>query len=128
LFAILSQFFGGGYDAPVDHAWGFLLLFGNGGGVWAASDKAMALRQAQGLVAFTPTDKFLSGNFVADEMNPAFIFGPVKAFVASRPCPTTWLLEAGAGQAKTRPRNILFIWKKTARTKSSTTSSSTRAL
>jgi hypothetical protein len=83
--------------------WGFLLLFGNGGGVWAASDKAMTLRQAQGLVAFTPTDKFLSGNFVADEMNPAFIFGPVKAFVASRTCPTTWLLEAGHGNLPAGP-------------------------
>ena len=28
-------------------------------------------------------------------MNPAFIFGPVKAFVASRKCPMTWLIEAG---------------------------------
>lgn len=77
--------------------WGFLLLFGHGGGAWAASDKALALRQAQGLTAFTPRDTFLAAHFVAAEMNPAFIFGPVKAFVASRPCPTTWLLEAGLG-------------------------------
>jgi hypothetical protein len=73
---------------------GLVLVVGNGTGAWAASAKAMALRQANGLVAFTPTEKFLSANFVADEMNPAFVFGPVKAFAASRKCPTTWLYEA----------------------------------
>ena len=75
---------------------GFLLVLGHGSGAWAASQKAAALRQANGLVAFTPTEKFLAGNFVADEMNPAFIFGPVKTLAASRKCPTTWLIEAGA--------------------------------
>jgi hypothetical protein len=82
---------------------GLLLVVGNGAGAWAASAKAMALRQANGLVAFTPTDKFLSANFVADEMEPAFVFGPVKAFATSRKCPTTWLSESDrkppAGQA-----------------------------
>jgi len=68
---------------------------GNGSAVWAASQKAMALRQTNGLTAFTPPEKFLAGNFVADEMNPAFIFGPVKTFVASRKCPTAWLIEEG---------------------------------
>jgi len=74
---------------------GFLLLVGNGATALAASQKATALRQTNGLVAFTPTDKFLAGNFVADEMNPAFIFGTVKAFAASRQCPTAWLVEEG---------------------------------
>ncbi len=74
---------------------GFLLLVGNGSTALAASQKATALRQANGLTAFTPPEKFLAGNFVADEMNPAFIFGPVKAFAASRKCPTAWLIEAG---------------------------------
>ncbi len=74
---------------------GFLVLVGTGTGVWAASEKAMALRQANGLVAFTPPEKFLAGNFVADEMNPAFIFGTVKAFADSRKCPTAWLIEEG---------------------------------
>ena len=74
---------------------GFLLLVGNGSGAWAASQKAMSLRQANGLTAFTPPAQFLSGNFVADEMNPAVIFGPVQAFAASRQCPTAWLIEAG---------------------------------
>ncbi len=74
---------------------GFLLLVGNGATALAASAKATALRQAQGLTAITPPEKFLAGNFVADEMNPGFIFGPVKTFAASRKCPTTWLIEAG---------------------------------
>ncbi len=73
---------------------GFLLLVGNGTTAWAASAKATALRQANGLTAFTPPEKFLAGNFVADEMNPGFIFGTVKAFAASRKCPTAWLMEA----------------------------------
>jgi len=74
---------------------GFLLLVGNGATALAASQKATALRQANGLSAFTPPDKFLAGNFVADEMNPGVIFGTVKAFAASRKCPTTWLIEEG---------------------------------
>jgi hypothetical protein len=72
---------------------GFMLMVGNGATAWAASAKATALRQASGLTAFTPPEKFLAGNFVADEMNPGFIFGPVKAFAAARKCPTTWLIE-----------------------------------
>jgi len=74
---------------------GFLLLVGQSSEVCAASVKATALRQANALTAFTPPEKFLAGNFVADEMNPGFIFGSVKAFAASRRCPTTWLIEAG---------------------------------
>jgi hypothetical protein len=74
---------------------GFLLLVGIASGVLAASPKATALRQANGLTAVNPPQKFLAGNFVADEMNPAVIFGTVKAFVASRKCPTTWLMEEG---------------------------------
>ncbi len=79
---------------------GLLLLVGTGSVAVAASLKAAALRQANGLTAFTPTEKFLAGNFVADEMNPAFIFGTVKDFTASRQCPTTWLIEEGE---KARP-------------------------
>jgi hypothetical protein len=85
---------------------GFLLLVGQGSPAVAASPKAAALRQAHGLSAFTPTEKFLAGNFVADEMNPGFIFGPVKAFAAARQYPTAWLMEEAeknrlAGQAST---------------------------
>lgn len=72
-----------------------LLLVVHAGAALAASDKAMALRLANGLTAFTPPDIFLAGNFVADERNPAFVFGPVKAFAASRKCPTAWLIDAG---------------------------------
>ena len=61
----------------------------------AVSQKAAAMRQANGLTEFTPPEKFLAGNFVADEMNPGVIFGPVQAFAESRKCPTTWLIEAG---------------------------------
>jgi hypothetical protein len=74
---------------------GFLLLVGHGTTALAASAKATALRQANGLTAFTPPEKFLASNFVADELNPGFIFGAVKSFVVSRKCPTTWLIEAG---------------------------------
>ena len=74
---------------------GFLLLVGHGTIALAASAKATALRQANALTAFTPPEKFLAGNFVADEMNPGVIFGPVGTFAASRKCPTTWLIESG---------------------------------
>ena len=72
---------------------GLLLLMGNISQGLAASQKAAALRQSNGLVPFTPSEKFLAGNFVADEMNPTVIFGAVKAFAASRKCPTAWLIE-----------------------------------
>ena len=67
---------------------GFLLLVYNGSGALAASPKATALRLANGLTAFNPPEKFLAGNFVAEEMTPAFIFGTVKSFAASCKCPT----------------------------------------
>ncbi len=82
---------------------GFLLLLGTSFTALAAGPQAMALRQANGLTVFTPPEKFLGGNFVADEMNPAFIFGPVKSFVSTRKCPTTWLIEAGAKNTKAKP-------------------------
>jgi len=73
---------------------GILLFVGQGATAFAASAKAMALRQANGLTAFTPPEKFLAGNFVADEMNPGVIFGAVKTFAASLKCPATWLMES----------------------------------
>jgi hypothetical protein len=76
---------------------------GHGSAAWAASQKATELRQANGLTAFSPPEKFLSGNFVADEMNPGFIFGTVKAFAASRQCPTAWLIEASAPKSLPGP-------------------------
>ncbi len=74
---------------------GILLLLSLVSPSGAASPKAMELRQANGLTVFTPPEKFLAGNFVAEEMTPNFIFGPVKTFVSSRKCPTTWLIEQG---------------------------------
>jgi hypothetical protein len=87
---------------------GFLLMVDMVSEGLAASAKAIALRQAQGLTEFTPPEKFLAGNFVADEMNPNVIFGPVQAFTGSRTCPTAWLIEAGqkerlAGTGKDMP-------------------------
>ncbi len=84
---------------------GLLLLVGHAAGALAASQKALALRQANGLETFTPSAKFLAGNFVADEMNPAFIYGPVKAFVASRKYPTAWLIEADQKNRLARAAN-----------------------
>jgi hypothetical protein len=72
---------------------GFLVLMSTGLPVGAASQKAAALRQANGLTEFKPPEKFLAGNFVADEMNPAFVFGTVQAFAKSRQHPTAWLIE-----------------------------------
>jgi hypothetical protein len=75
---------------------GVMLLAVNGSGALAASPKATALRQANGLATYTPPEKFLAGNFVADELNPGFIFGTVQSFAASRKCPTAWLMEEAA--------------------------------
>ncbi len=61
----------------------------------AASEQAMKLRGGSGLVAYTPPETFLSGNFVADEDNPGFVFGKVRDFVKSRSCPVAWLIEEG---------------------------------
>ena len=77
---------------------GLLVLTSYGLPVGAASQKAVALRQANGLTEFKPPEKFLAGNFVADEMNPAFIFGPVQAFAKSRQCPTAWLHRDPSGK------------------------------
>lgn len=60
-----------------------------------AGDKAQALRQSNGLVAAAPGELFLSGYFLANEMAPAYLYGPVRSFVASRSCPTAWLMEEG---------------------------------
>ncbi len=63
--------------------------------VWGASDGAMKFRALNGLSEFTPTEAFLKGNFVADEIEPRFVFGQVNDFRKSRSCPTAWLIEDG---------------------------------
>lgn len=67
-----------------------LLLAGFAG---AGSEQAAKLRGQNGLVAFAPPEAFLTGNFLADETDPAFIFGKVRDFVSSISCPTAWLIE-----------------------------------
>jgi hypothetical protein len=83
-----------------------LLLMGLSLPVLAAGEKAMALRQANGLTEFTPPEKFLAGNFVADEMNPAFVFGSVQAFAKSLKCPVTWLQETNPPKEKLAENTI----------------------
>ena len=78
----------------------------------AASDQAKKQRSANELVPFTPSESFLSGNFVADEIEPTYIFGKVKDFVKSRTCPTAWFVEEGekkrieAAKGQTTPQEF----------------------
>ncbi len=48
----------------------------------------------------------MASNFLADEMTPAFIFGPVKSFVSSRKYPTTWLIEEDAKNTLDKPGSL----------------------
>jgi hypothetical protein len=88
-----------------------VVLLGFSGPAEAASQKALALRQANGLTSFTPPEKFLSGNFVADEMNPVYVFGPVQAFVKTLKCPATWLRETQpmAGSQEKYGENTIYL-------------------
>lgn len=63
------------------------------GAAGAASEQAMKLRSPNGLSEFVPPEAFLAGNFLADETDPAFIFGKVRDFAKSLACPATWLIE-----------------------------------
>jgi hypothetical protein len=65
------------------------------GAAMAAGEQAMKLRGQNGLSEFVPPEVFLAGNFLADETEPAFIFGKVRDFVKSLACPATWLIEEG---------------------------------
>ena len=65
------------------------------GAAGAASEQAMKLRSQNGLSEFAPPEAFLAGNFLADETDPAFIFGKVRDFTKSLACPATWLIEEG---------------------------------
>jgi hypothetical protein len=62
---------------------------------WGLSESATKLRAQNALEEFAPQDSFLNGNFVADEVDPRYIFGKVKDFVEARSCPTSWLIETG---------------------------------
>ena len=74
---------------------GVSLLLALEGVTWAASEQAMKLRGKNALSEYSPPEAFLAGNFVADEVEPGYIFGKVKDFVSSRSCPTSWLIEEG---------------------------------
>jgi len=74
---------------------GLSLLLAITGVPWAASERAMNLRGKNALSDYSPPESFLTGNFVADEVEPSYIFGKVRDFVRSRSCPTTWLIEEG---------------------------------
>jgi hypothetical protein len=65
------------------------------GAAGAASEQAMKLRSQNSLSEFAPPEAFLAGNFLADETDPAYIFGKVGDFVKSLACPATWLIEEG---------------------------------
>lgn len=85
--------------------WGvaFLLVFS---GAAAGSDLALQLRAQNGLSEFAPPEGFLSGNFLADETDPAYIFGTVGGFARSLACPAAWLIEASERkriEARTQP-------------------------
>jgi len=73
--------------------WAVLILLVICGAAGAASEQAMKLRSQNGLSEYAPPEAFLAGNFLADETDPAFIFGKVRDFVKSLSCPATWLIE-----------------------------------
>jgi len=71
----------------------------------AASQKAAELRKSNALQDFSPPEQFLSGFFLADEMEPSFLFGSVKDFAAARKCPVAWLIEEGEKNRIAKPAN-----------------------
>jgi hypothetical protein len=73
--------------------WGIIFLLVFYGSAAAASEQAMKLRSQNGLSEYAPPEAFLAGNFLADETDPAFIFGKVRDFAKSLSCPATWLIE-----------------------------------
>ena len=72
---------------------GAAIVFAICSAVGAASEQAMKLRSQNGLTEFAPPEAFLNGNFLADETDPAYIFGKVRDFAKSLSCPTAWLIE-----------------------------------
>jgi len=72
---------------------GAAIVFAICSAVGAASEQAMKLRSQNGLSEFAPPEAFQNGNFLADETDPAYIFGKVRDFAKSLSCPTAWLIE-----------------------------------
>lgn len=83
---------------------GVSLLVALSGVTWAASEQAMKLRGKNALSEYSPPEAFLSGNFVADEIEPGYVFGKVKDFVRTRICPTSWLIEEGEKKRMESPQ------------------------
>lgn len=73
--------------------WAVSILLALCGAAGAASEQAMKLRSQNGLSEYAPPEAFLAGNFLADETDPAYIFGKVRDFAKSLSCPATWLIE-----------------------------------
>ncbi|OGR37950.1 MAG: hypothetical protein A2051_02290 [Desulfovibrionales bacterium GWA2_65_9] len=61
----------------------------------APSKQARELRAAGDLVPYAPPQAVLKALFSADEDAPRGVYGPVSAYVKTRACPTTWLIEKG---------------------------------
>ena len=87
----------------------FGLLLGPGPAT-AQSPQAAKLRQSLGLIPYVPPKAFLDGFFIADEGRPAYLFGPVGEFAASRACKTSWLIEDSEKERldKRDPANPVF--------------------
>ncbi len=64
--------------------------------IHVTSQQALDLRKAGDLVPYTPQPTVLAALFTADEKAPKAIYGPVEAYVKTRACPTTWLMEKAA--------------------------------
>lgn len=77
---------------------GFCVTLAFLGVAGAGSEQATKLRSMNGLSPYSPAAGFLAANFVADEADPAFVFGKVGEFAKSRGCPTAWLMEEGERQ------------------------------
>ena len=81
-----------------------------------AGQSAQAFRQQNGLLAYAPPAWVLEGYFLAREKNPAYVFGPVRDFVAALGSTPTWLIEdlelkrlQEAAAAGKQPEYTLFL-------------------
>lgn len=81
-----------------------------------AGQSAQAFRQQNGLLAYAPPAWVLEGYFLAREKNPAYVFGPVRDFVAALGGTPTWLIEdlelerlQEAAAAGKQPEYTLFL-------------------
>jgi hypothetical protein len=81
-----------------------------------AAQTSQAFRQQNGLLAFDAPAWVLEGYFLAREKNPAYVFGPVRDFVAALGGTPTWLIEdlelkrlQEAAAAGKQPEYTLFL-------------------